>query len=74
MHDLHLRATVAMMEMARESARREREYPDLPPGARHARQSMGAWHRRRVQARLGAWLVTCGRGLQARAGQVAEPA
>ena len=74
MHDLHLRATVAMMDMARESARREREYPGLPPGARHARQRTRSWHRRRVQARLGAWLVACGQGLQARAERVAEPA
>jgi hypothetical protein len=73
MHYLHLRVTMAKMEMAREAARRERERPGLPPGARHVRRSM-RWRRgRRLQARLGAWLVACGRGLQARAGQVAEP-
>ncbi|MGD8626214.1 MAG: hypothetical protein PVJ34_16875 [Anaerolineae bacterium] len=73
MHDLHLRVTVAMMDMARESARRERPHPGQPAGARHVRQSVRSGYRRRLQARLGAWLVTCGRGLQARAGRLAEP-
>ena len=74
MHDLHLRVTVAMMEMARESARREIGYPGLPPGARVVRPTMRSWHKRRLQARLGAWLVACGQGLQARAERVAEAA
>ena len=69
---LHLMGVLAMMDMARESARRRNRHSSLSPGARLTWRGVPSRQIRRLQARLGAWLVVCGKGLQARAGQMAE--